>query len=264
MKNRTKNNSQTFLSILPILAFLFLVGVLPELWMGGIGARDWIFLIIAGAMFSAGIYYNNRYFSSLEDVLHTFSNRYNGNVEQIKITEGNQAVYYVVKGNYYGRTFDINTEYLRGGKRGGNNQMMNISLKINSPVIASLKLKRKLWGKVDFNPSTIANVYDIQFTNKQHMPATDNLYDDQSVQLRDEFVNLVDQQKLGTRLSRLGKKYRDYFSRFRIYTDGENIRVDKCTLIRSIDDMEDLMRSFKDVAQIIESLSKKPHSNSIF
>jgi len=186
--------------------------------------------------------------------LHKFSNTYGGTVEFIEVTEGSEIVCYDAKGNYYGRAFHINTERL---KLKGNHQMMNVLLRVDSPVIASLKLKRQPWGKVDLDPLTIADVYDIQFTIQQQTPTISGLYDDHSARFRDEFINLIDQQKLGAKLSRLGKKYRDYLSRFHIFTDGENIVVKKCNLIRSVDDLENLMSSLRDVAKIIEYLSNR-------
>lgn len=250
-----KNNRQSLWSIPFMLLFALIAHFLTS---GRIHSGFWTFLIIFGILSSVLLFWDNRYFTSLEETLHTFSNTYNGAVELIKVTERSEIVSYDARGNYYNRAFHIDTE--RAIKRmglKGNLQMMNVRLKIDSPVIASLKLKRSRWGKVDLDPLTIADVYDIQFTIQQQMPTVVALYDDYSERFRDEFVNLVDQQKLGVKLSRLGKKYRDYLSRFHICTDGENIRVHKCQMIRSVDDLENLMDSLKEMAKIIEDLSNR-------
>ncbi len=132
---------------------------------------------------------------------------------------------------------------------------MNVRLKIDTPVYASFELKRKKWGKVDPDPLTIADVYHIRFTLPRTAPGVPSLHN--SARFKEEFITLIDQQKLGVKLARLGKKHRDGLNRFYIYVDSKNIGVKKGVPIRSVDKLENLMHLLEELAKVIEELSQK-------
>lgn len=251
-----KYNREPFwlgLGIFPLMLIYYVVV------QGKIDTTFSIFLIFSGILVSVGTFWNNHYFSSLEETLHTFSDRHNGTVTLVNVVGSDKLVEYVVKGEYYDRAFHIKTERTRHHR--DYSHTMKVSLEIYSSVITSLKLKRKRWGKVDLDPSTIADVYDIHFTIQKQIPIVGGFYDEQFVMFKNEFISLIDQREIGKDISKLGKRYSDFFGRFYIFTNGENIRIDKCSAIRSVDELEKLMRSLKDIAEIIEVLSKDHSMN---
>lgn len=208
------------------------------------------FLTISLLLGSAFVLWDNYHLFTLENTIRKFSNVHSGAVKQFSCRENSGIICFSARGSYYERAFYIGTELIRRHHLG-----MNVRLKISSPVYASLGLKRKKWGKVDLDPLTIADVYHIRFTLSRIAPGVPDLHN--SARFRDEFIALVDQQKLGMKLARIGKQHRDGLNRFYIYADGKNIGVEKCIPIRSVDKLEQLMNLLVELAKIIEELSQK-------
>ena len=208
------------------------------------------FLTTSLLLGSAFLLWDSYYLATLEDTIHKFSNIHSGAVKQFKCRENSDITCFSARGNYYGRAFYIGTELIRRNYQG-----MNVRLKRDTPVYASFELKRKKWGKVDPDPLTIADVYHIRFTLPRTAPGVPSLHN--SARFKEEFITLIDQQKLGVKLARLGKKHRDGLNRFYIYVDSKNIGVKKGVPIRSVDKLENLMHLLEELAKVIEELSQK-------
>lgn len=210
----------------------------------------WIICLLVGAI---AIFWDNYYLFTLESTLHKFSNIHSGKVKLFKEREYSDLICFSARGSFYDRAFYVAAVPISLGKNYA--YRMNIRLELDSPIYSSLELKRKRWGKVDLDPLTVADVYNIRFTLPPTAPGLPSLHN--SARFRDEFVTLVDQQKLGMKLARLGKKHHDDRNQFNIYTGRKNIWVEKCIPIRSVDDLENLMDFLQKLAEVIEDISQK-------
>lgn len=211
----------------------------------------WIICLLVGAI---ALLWNNYYLSTLENTFHKFADAHSGTVKSFKCREDVEINCFSARGSFYSRAFYIGTELVRSGRRSYTHRL-NVRLKVESPVCAYFELKRKRWGKVDLDPLTIADVYSIRLTLPRTAPGLPSFHN--SAKFKDEFIILIDQQKLGGKLARLGKKHRDDLNQFNIYADGKNIGIEKCIPIRSADKLEHLMDVLNELAKVIEDLSQK-------
>ena len=220
------------------------------LFLSGYGT----FLTISLLLGSAFVLWDSYYLFTVENAIRKFSNVHNGAIQQFSCREDSDNPCFSARGNYYGRAFYVGTELIRSGRR-SYTPRLNVRLKVESPVYVSLELKRKRWGKVDLDPLTIADVYHLRFTLPRTAPGVPSLHN--SALFKNEFITLLDEQKLGMKLARLGKKHRDGLNRFNIYADGKNIGVRQVVPIRSVDKLEHLLDLLAELAKFIEELSQK-------
>lgn len=245
-----KYNRQSWWILFILLFALVIHFVTAGRFLYGYGT----FLTISLLLGSAFVLWDNYYLFTLENVIHKFSNVHNGVFKLFKCEENSDIPCLSARGNYYGREFYVGTELILSGRH-SYTPRLNVRLKLESPVYASLELKRKRWGKVDLDPLSLSDVYHIRFTLPRTAPGVPSLHN--SALFKHEFITLLDEQKLGMKLARLGKTHRDGLNRFNIYMDGKNIGVRQIVPIRSADKLEHLLDLLAELAKIIEELSQK-------
>lgn len=247
---KLQHNNRISLLFVPIIILFFLGG--EYIVTGHIDRGISGFLIFVAISVTMSVLWNNHYYTSFEQTLQKFINIHHGTVELVAIQESHETVNYIADGSYNGRPFHMTTHYVRRNKSG--DHVLDVQLGLNAPFDATFKLIWRWRGKVNLEPVTIADIYVVEFFFNHRQKRLLNVPYHLS-KLRDEFIIVADQHKLGRKLARLGKKYRGWGISFQISVNEESIGVKRIGLIRSIDELEELVSMLDELAGIIEELA---------